>query len=676
MVIPDPNAWSIRTYDFISPGYAFSFSDQDGNRIQAPSLPNLDAGEIEVIGYIRRCTELVGDYLRKEGLEIPAGTLFVCDPGSTGVSVRTNQRTHEFLEYLSGEQHSKIPHYAEFRLQIMEADAEQMRAMVSLAGQNADHAPLLSRLETLAAEGKAIHMSNLSLSTRSGQRNQASTGTEQQQLKAFTLSDRHLDALETASLVSGTSVEIYPIIGEDFSSMDIAYDLDHDYSPPTQRWKPFRISGDQRIASQVADRHRLSFRSGITLADNTARLLGVWPTEKLALGEAPQKLQAAFLRGRLIPVNSPPEPRLKNWLKTYAEKIEPTPQIPETKDVTHPEMEVRFICTSFNFTTATENETGTDSTPSDPFGGNDAQSKAKAKKWNTVVEALTSIGVEFPAGSAASYIQSPRGILVRNTPKNLDLIEQMTTDLDGCYVPKDLGITLQIVQADGTFLRKLEKDMPAYGDHTTTWKVLETAATKGDAKFLRTVWIDSRSGARSRSFSGDEHVHLQSVTPGTKETKMSENQPSADTSGAQKSPESPKAVATPTVDPNAPGTLSGKTVVDQVGTFFEVDPVLGEDGRTIDLTFDLKFDYAPPTLRNDPPPEAPDILRLAVASTDYHRIHLISEVTVIAGKPRLVGMWKPDAQAGDQNADVLQAAFIRVDVLRVADKYLPAGLKR
>ena len=198
----------------------------------------------------------------------------------------------------------------------------------------------------------------------------------------------------------------------------------------------------------------------------------------------------------------------------------------------------------------------------------------------------------------------------------------------------------------------------------------------GHAKILRTVWIGSRSGQRSLVVSGDEHIRIQNVTPGTKETKNPDVQPDVTTSDEPKKTEPPKAVETPTVDPKPPGTLSGKAVVDQVGTLFEVDPVLGEDGRTIDLTFELKFDYAPPTLRNDPLQESPDLLRLAVPSTDYHRVHLNSSVTVIAGKPRLVGIWKPNAQADGKDADILQAAFIRVDVLKVSDKYLPIGLKR
>ena len=406
LVIPNTDAWSIRTYDFISPGQMFVIYEKDGISVGALEVPKPDAGEAEVIAYIKKCTEIATESLKGEGIEIPTGTLCVFDPGNAGLTVRTNQRTHEFLACLASQYRYNIPKYAEFRLQIIEGEAGLMRAMVAKACQSADHTTLLTELENLAVEGKAKNVGNLSFSSRSGTRSSLTTNTEQQQLEAFTLKDRHLDNVEIATLPHGTSLEIDPVIEENLRYLGFTYALEHDYAPPISRWEPFRIADGQRIEARVADRHRLSSNSTISLADNTSRLIGIWPTEKLATGEAPTTLQAAFVRGRVISVSSLPEPHVAAWLKAYAEQIEPTPQISETTDPPHPGMEARFFSTSSGFMSPSNSEAGEASSSTAPFSENSSNHDPNSRKWRTAVKALTACGVEFPEGSGATYLDT------------------------------------------------------------------------------------------------------------------------------------------------------------------------------------------------------------------------------------------------------------------------------
>ena len=95
-----------------------------------------------------------------------------------------------------------------------------------------------------------------------------------------------------------------------------------------------------------------------------------------------------------------------------------------------------------------------------------------------------------------------------------------------------------------------------------------------------------------------------------------------------------------------------------------MDPVIGEDGVTVDLTFALDFDYGPPTeSRNEkgaPGKKSP----LETPQPIYHRMHLNQSLSTLTGQWRMIGMWQPDGKG----KDVMQAAFICVDVVKGSPK--------
>jgi hypothetical protein len=86
------------------------------------------------------------------------------------------------------------------------------------------------------------------------------------------------------------------------------------------------------------------------------------------------------------------------------------------------------------------------------------------------------------------------------------------------------------------------------------------------------------------------------------------------------------------------------------GTSFEIDPVLGPDGQAVDLNVVLEHHYAPAEA-------SPSASRLLNA-------RMVSAFTMLSGTSRMVGIWKPEGAPALESRDLMQAALLRVDVVR------------
>ena len=101
------------------------------------------------------------------------------------------------------------------------------------------------------------------------------------------------------------------------------------------------------------------------------------------------------------------------------------------------------------------------------------------------------------------------------------------------------------------------------------------------------------------------------------------------------------------------------------GTFWEIDPVIGNDGMTLDLNTLLSFDTARPTERFEVPTSKEGTRRIHAPTVDFHEAEISSALTTRSGMKRLIGLWKPKGTPELEKADVLQAAFIEARIVEV-----------
>ncbi len=100
-----------------------------------------------------------------------------------------------------------------------------------------------------------------------------------------------------------------------------------------------------------------------------------------------------------------------------------------------------------NFQSALESAAGgggADAT-SDPFSSSDSGSTSSIKPREPVDVLFKKMGVAFPAGATANFIPGSASLIVRNTPGNLDMIEQFIDTIKNTS-PKQVKITTKFVE--------------------------------------------------------------------------------------------------------------------------------------------------------------------------------------------------------------------------------------
>jgi len=91
----------------------------------------------------------------------------------------------------------------------------------------------------------------------------------------------------------------------------------------------------------------------------------------------------------------------------------------------------------------------------------------------------------------------------------------------------------------------------------------------------------------------------------------------------------------------------------QVGTIFEVDPVLGADGYTMDLSMMLEHHTA-----------APETEPLHINSPPlFHSKRLTTQLALISGSYTLLGSWKPTGKPEYEDNDLMHLIFVTANVL-------------
>lgn len=191
-------------------------------------------------------------------------------------------------------------------------------------------------------------------------------------------------------------------------------------------------------------------------------------------------------------------------------------------------------------------------------------------------------------------------------------------------------------------------------EHAAAWKKLEGEIAAGRAKVLRSSILETRSGQRCTFQDVTEHM-------------FAEGSQYARASGAGEAGAGEKSTAVQNVTLATGGSMPLVTSFNMrpVGFDLELDPVIGPDGITVDLNLTLGYDHAPPTTRHEPMVADDKVFRFQPPGLEFHRTKLATAVTLHKGQRRLLGIWKPTGLPEFENADVMQAAFMKVDIVEL-----------
>ena len=103
-----------------------------------------------------------------------------------------------------------------------------------------------------------------------------------------------------------------------------------------------------------------------------------------------------------------------------------------------------------------------------------------------------------------------------------------------------------------------------------------------------------------------------------------------------------------------------------VGLRFEMEGTVGySDPDAVELTTIINYDYASPVVADSSLLPDAKTIRPLNRSIQFHQAQCTMGTTVASGTHRLLSVWKPEGTPEFDKADVLQAAFLSIEIVPV-----------
>lgn len=532
--------------------------------------------------------------LEGQGITFPKGAGASFNPLTGTLTITNTPENLEiaglFIESLEKQQPANVA----FTLTVVEGPGEFIRAANDAASHAADATPALNALlEQTKKDGSNVRVvADAFIETKSGTRATTEAVREHSHVTEF-----NLDAKSRASIAKETSqiglvLEIEPTVGADSATIETTFNLTLNAAPPVQRQVGVTDPLTGNAAEfPVTDVPSARFVSGISIQNGHTKLLGV--TKPVGMPqEGADVLRAAFLTATLRRVGALPAPRPQAAAPPSVPKGMIFAALPAPDGL-------------FDF----------------------------AIQWPhpiTLQSWLSQAGITFPAGSSTEHRD---GVLrLVNTPDNIAFIATIVDQLVNVS-PKTVAFTLHTLEAPAALLRDLECRTLASADDSAMLAAVEAAAARGEARFINSLFVETKSGTRATHQAAREHRYLNDF--GT---------------DAQGRPD-----------------LSFETRL--VGSLLEVEPVIGPDGRTVELTFMHELHSTPPALRRDHFRDPASQKPFDMPVTDFHAHKTTTGISLSKGSVKLLSLASP---AGRDDAGTLWATFLKCDVVPQVAKTLHA----
>lgn len=659
--------WSLKVYRYPSSELLGGFVSNEQGQLTAPALPAANANEEEIAKFMRRSHFVVDQHLKIMGVTLPPGSLALFDPKNKTLALRSTGLAHERMTALASEVERAMPKLVSINAQIVEAESSVVNEAVKQVKTQADHSAALAALDALVSQKKAIYVGDLHVETRSGTRVSLDRGEGRTYISEMTVDESRRSSTASEERTAGTRLELEPTIGADGETMELNYSLEHHYRAPHEHWDKISAAGESVVETPNIDFHKAQVTTGITLLGGMTKLIGIWKPEEVAEPERAGHLQAAFLKAHIVSLLPALDTRVEQLLRTYGEKIEKTPTTPPPEP---PGATKGIITRSFHIPEDLLTNNGGDAAAAaaDPFAAGAAPpapmvNEARLTMRITAVEILKSKGIPFPEGSSANYKPTTGELLVRNTPENMKLVENYIATLK-LRAPRNLAMTVHIVEADAATLRRLAASTAAITDHSAAWQEVEQGVAQNKMRLLRSAFVESKSGIRSTFESGRELTYVVG-TETSGQILKSENS-STPSSGDKDAKTSQTNISKVQISQGAPSHFSSNIEMRSIGFRFEMEATTGySEPDVVELTTVINYDYANPVVTDSSGQPDARTIRPLNHSIQFHRAQCTVGTTIASGKPRLLSIWKPEGTPEFDKADVLQAAFLCIDVVPV-----------
>lgn len=526
--------------------------------------------------------------LEDQGIAFPAGATATFNPATGLLTVTNTPSNLDLAEAFVETIRRESPATLAYTLTVIEGPGELIRQANAAASRSADATPELALLLGYAKNpGSNVRVvGDAFLETKSGVR--ATTEAVREHIHA---SELEMDAKSQSSVVQemrplGLRLEIDPYLGADGRTMDSTLNLELHPAPAQER----EVSISEPVTGSAAafpttNFYGAKFTTAINSSSGSTKLIGVTkpvgtPQEKADI------LWAAFLTGS-------------------ARRLE-TPARPPASTATP----AGLVSATF-------------AAPAGLFEAWMDPPQQKLHDW------LKAQGIQH--GPGALWEQRDDMLHVTNTPAMIEAIGALVEHALS-IAPKTVAFTLHTVQAPAAFLRDLTRQNIASGDQTAMWAAVAAAAERGEAAFIDSLFLETKSGTRATHESVSEHVYLSEF--GT----------------------------------TAAGQPHLAFEMRQVGSILQIEPTVGADGSTVELSLSYDLHPAPPTLRRDHFRDPASKQEFDMPVADFHLIKTVTGLVMTKGGTKLLSLHKP---TGREDNGTLWATFLKCDIVPQVMKARP-----
>jgi len=272
------------------------------------------------------------DILKSKGIPFPEGSAATYTASTGELLVRNTAENMRLIEELITSRRHYAARTLTTTLHLIEADAVTLRQIERQTAAITDHGAAWKVIEQAVAEGRARILQSVFSEGKGGLRSTFSNGSEymfsigtdgsagtvvghnvpDSKEGEKTVQVSQLSVVEDSPPRFSSSVEMRkvglefeyePTISPDGRLIEMNYHLTYDYAPPSLIATP--SPKDDKLIRPLDRRHRFhqaNLTSGTTMAHGTQRLLGIWKPEGKPEFDDGSKLQAAFLRVDIVPV--------------------------------------------------------------------------------------------------------------------------------------------------------------------------------------------------------------------------------------------------------------------------------------------------------------------------------------------------------------------------------------
>jgi hypothetical protein len=236
-------------------------------------------------------------------------------------------------------------------------------------------------------------------------------------------------------------------------------------------------------------------------------------------------------------------------------------------------------------------------------------------------------GVEFPEGASAKYEWDSGLLTITNNEMGMAMIESYI-DHRNHQAEQTIIFQVEIYRLPALLVLELQDSASKHSDHTPERDAVHALTKKGGARLVTSVNLKCRSGQRAKSADSIVHRyvdHYEWQEDNKKVLPVFESRPT--------------------------------------GTIFEVDPVMGADNSTIDISFHLEHHTAPPEQEKT---------RIRLPNSDsgvefflpvFHAKTIVTQLTMKSGTMQIIGVYRPSGKSEYDEEDLMDIAFLKANMV-------------